>query len=153
MELEVVRNYFSATATAGDLSTDGSPRGVTLEPPKTFEGQENVPKKTCIPPGRYPIRMGPSPAHGNHIYPRLENPDGSSAVPGRDGILIHSVQKPEDTLGCVGVGVYSVSPEEIHGGFALMPNLVGQLTLAEKRGEPNWITITETTSQPDKEGG
>ena len=65
---------------------------VTLELP--WRGNEqNV---SCIPLGNYGVIPWESPKHGKCL--KIMN------VPGRDDILIHVLNWPHQTLGCIGVG-------------------------------------------------
>lgn len=57
--------------------------------------------KTAIPTGRYEVIYTYSPKFRKHL-PRLQN------VKGFVGILIHALNKPEETEGCIGVGLNSV---------------------------------------------
>lgn len=57
--------------------------------------------KTAIPTGRYEVIYTYSPKFRRHL-PRLQN------VKGFVGILIHALNKPEETEGCIGVGLNTV---------------------------------------------
>src|SRR5882757_6858222 len=76
MELELTRNCF-AGGTNGQLLYDGKRICYTIELP----WKDNVPRVSCIPPGRYALAKRYSPKFGRHL--QLVN------VPGRQWILIH----------------------------------------------------------------
>jgi len=68
-------------------------RFATLEPPWK-DNERNI---SCIPAGVYVIRPRTSPKFDDHLI--VEN------VPGREYILCHRGNTPEDTAGCVLVGM------------------------------------------------
>jgi len=69
------------------------PLAVTLELP----WRNNARRVSCIPAGVYKLDIFyHSPIYG--VVPLVEN------VPGRDGILLHAGNLPEDTKGCIIVG-------------------------------------------------
>lgn len=106
MELTLERKWKKPDYTIGILYINGSRFCETLEDTVRPIG-EKVPGKTAIPAGRYHINMETiSPRFKNRswakkyngIVPRLEN------VPDFIGVLIHPLNKPEETDGCIGVG-------------------------------------------------
>ncbi len=66
---------------------------VTLELP--WAG--NAKKTSCIPAGSYMVEPRNSQKHGDHLLVRN--------VPGRDLILLHAGNVPDETEGCVLVGL------------------------------------------------
>ena len=108
MRLKLVRSALKPNYIIGHLYVNDAFFCDVLELPLTYEGKRNVRGKTCIPYGKYDIRMDVySPRFGGETFyretckgklPRLEN------VPGRDGILIHAGNYPKDTNGCLLVG-------------------------------------------------
>lgn len=96
MQLTVMRFFQSQTCTIGIMYVDGVFQCFTLELPKTFEDKENVPDKTCIPCGTFPVQMAFSEKHHARL-PHVLN------VPGRSAIEIHAANWPTDLLGCMGV--------------------------------------------------
>lgn len=67
-------------------------RFVTLELP----WKQNARQVSCIPVGRYVVEPRSSPKYGNHLH--------VLDVPGRDMILVHSLNYPDQTQGCIGIG-------------------------------------------------
>jgi len=65
---------------------------VTLELPWL----NNEQKRSCIPCGKYKVILWDSPTKGL-CFKVLD-------VPGRDDILIHVLNWPHQTLGCIGIG-------------------------------------------------
>lgn len=94
------------TAITGTFSVDGSQRFFTLELPELFEGQPNVPDKTCIPAGTYPIERLWS-NHFDRMMPHV------MLVPGRSAIEIHYGNFPHDVLGCILIGNTRIDDSEI----------------------------------------
>lgn len=109
----------------------------------------NLPKEpkvygeTAIPAGTYEIDMNTvSPKFKNRtwakkwggIVPRLKN------VPYFEGVLIHPLNKPEETYGCIGVG-----DNQVVGGLVnstiQFNRLMQRLIDAKKRGESITIEI------------
>ena len=109
----------------------------------------NLPKEpkvygeTAIPAGTYEIDMNTvSPKFKNRswakkwggIVPRLKN------VPYFDGVLIHPLNKPEETYGCIGVG-----DNQVVGGLVnstiQFNRLMQRLIDAKKKGESITIEI------------
>lgn len=98
MPLYIMRYQYGVAATNGLLMLDSIFTAFTLELPKTFEGQENVIDKTCIPVGAYRGQVLTSPKH----------PDGAPhilGVPGRSAVEIHIANAPKDIKGCAAVGM------------------------------------------------
>ena len=93
MNLLLQRQWFTDQSTCGELSFEGGAPALTLftlEPPK--------PK--CIPQGGYKAIIAPSEKFGRNM-PRL------LSVPGwpNDDVLIHWGNYPDDTEGCIMVGL------------------------------------------------
>ena len=102
MKLTLVRDTFTQKSTIGNLLVNGVFFCYTLEPVyREIIGEpvENWKIKgvTAIPEGVYNIIMAYSPKFGRQM-PHLEN------VEGFEYIMIHPLNKPEDTLGCIGAG-------------------------------------------------
>ena len=89
MELELIRTYHP-NGTNGKLCHKGKLQCYTIELP----WRNNAQKISCIPEGKYRIRMRYSIKHKQHL--RLEG------VSGRDLILVHPANIAEDELkGCI----------------------------------------------------
>lgn len=107
LELGLKRIYFAPTYTIGKFSISNNYFCDTLEDYDRdidHDGKLDSPKvygKTCIPRGRYEVEMRMSP-HFGRMLPHIID------VPGFEGILIHSGNDADDTLGCVLVGKNTV---------------------------------------------
>ena len=107
MEIKVHRKYKKSAYTIGRMYVDGMFFCNTLEDKcRGLDDSMDVDEilkikvygKTAIPTGTYDVKYVMSPKFGRKM-PRLQN------VKGFDGILIHSLNKPEETEGCIGVGL------------------------------------------------
>lgn len=95
MLLELKRRWLTAESTVGELYVDGVFECFTLE--ACYRGGPKIPGQTCIPVGRYPVRITHSPKFRIDL-PLLFD------VPGFDGVRIHSGIPAEDTEGCILLG-------------------------------------------------
>lgn len=84
--------------TLGELLVDGRHECYTLEDRLRPDSAPKIPGETAIPAGLYRVLVTWSPRFGRQM-PLLAD------VPGFSGIRIHSGNEPEDTEGCVLVGV------------------------------------------------
>jgi hypothetical protein len=134
MNLVLNRLESTDTCTPGDLFLDGEVQCHTLEPPRYFEGQENVHEKCCILPGTYEVVLVHSQKFGR-IMPLLVG------VPGRSAIEIHQGNVPEDTQGCILVGAYRTTPCEITGSVVAFKALFQKLQLAVSSGNRIWLQV------------
>lgn len=101
MKITVERDTFSDVSTTGKLYIDGVHDGIfTLEDTDRFldQGGEKVYGKTAIPAGTYQVDVTWSP-HFNRRLPILLD------VPGFAGVRIHTGNDPDDTEGCLLVGL------------------------------------------------
>jgi len=92
--LELVRDKQDEWATLGRLFVDGEYLCRTLERP-WLNNQRSV---SCIPLGIYKGAIQPSPRFQRDLPELLD-------VPGRSQILFHAGNTPEDTEGCILVGM------------------------------------------------
>lgn len=106
MEIDLVRLWKSVKAITGMFSVDGEQKYFSIELPELFEGQPNIPFKTCILPGSYPVQRLWSDRWGT-MMPHIVD------VPGRTEIEIHVANFPRDLLGCIGIGMKRISETEI----------------------------------------
>jgi Steigviridae/Suoliviridae L,D-carboxypeptidase/transpeptidase len=123
MMIQVQRQVSSAFSTIGSLSLDGVTHFCfTLEPPRLSSTIGGV---VCIPPGTYKVIIEPS-LRFKRDMPRL------LSVPGwpNDDVLIHWGNYPNDTEGCILVGMtYSDAVPDFIGDSrvafdALFPKLL-----------------------------
>lgn len=106
MELILQRLHFTKLSTCGELTIDDD-REIflhTLELP-VKDGKPG----SAIPPGRYGIELSPSPKFMISTQPWVksyaEKMPHIVGIPGRSLILIHWGNHPEDTDGCILVGL------------------------------------------------
>lgn len=134
MELFQRRFYFSEKATISKLTLDDKLLCHILEDTFRKDGTK-VPGKTCIPPGRYEVRITWSPKFKTDM-PLLLN------VPRFTGIRIHPGRLPEHTEGCLLPGVWERG-DELEEGTSKREyqRLFNLLRDAEKRQEPVFINI------------
>ena len=107
MEGLLMRNVFSEQSTIGDVSLEGAFVCHSLEDRVRAPGVK-VQDATCIPEGRYKVVVDWSP---KHLAWHLHILD----VPMFTGVRIHTGNSPEDTEGCVLLGM-KVGPDVIQGG-------------------------------------
>lgn len=99
MKLKLNRIFLGSSATIGELYVDGEHIADTLEDRVRPEG-EKVYGKTAIPEGTYEVKLTYSPRF-KKILPDILN------VPNFSGIRIHSLNKAEESEGCIGVGEWN----------------------------------------------
>lgn len=99
MELKLNRIFLGSSATIGELLVNDKYLCDTLEDRVRLEG-EKVYGKTAIPEGTYEMVLSYSPRF-KKILPEILN------VPNFTGIRIHSLNKAEESEGCIGVGEWN----------------------------------------------
>lgn len=153
MELLLKRKYFKPTYTIGELLVDGvkvcdtledKDRGLTQDMPTTEIYKKKVYGYTAIPKGRYRIDMdtysqkfGGRPwakPYGGKV-PTIEN------VPCWIRVLIHVLNTPAESLGCVGVGWNKVKGKIVDSVKAFRLLMDNYLIPAKNRKEEIWLTI------------
>ena len=153
MKLKVDRKWRKATYTVGILYVDGVRFCETLEDKDRglFQGDTlsqikstKVYGETAIPIGTYKVAMDIlSPKYSAVAWykelcggkmPRLLD------VPGFEGILIHPLNNPLQTYGCIGVG-RNTKVGELTESKATFKKLYKKMRDAHKRGETITITI------------
>lgn len=130
--LQLVRYEFHPERTFGKLAQDGVFLCYTLE-----DGEQTgvkVGQKGRIPAGEYRVDLTWSPRF-NRILPLLD------AVPGYEGIRIHSGNTERDTEGCILVGLNRDEVEIINSRAALQK-------LLERVTFPTEIEILESHPDP-----
>lgn len=139
MELYLHRDTLLAGTTLGKLYINGVYECEVLE--DLYRGNApKVPAATCIPNGRYRVRITPSPRFKRDL-PLVEN------VPGFSGIRIHAGNTADDTEGCLlpgrRRGVLN-GKDAVLESTAAFNALYAKLLLA--KGEV-WLTVS---TQPPK---
>ena len=99
MELTLNRIFLGSSATIGELWVNDTHLCDTLEDRVRPEG-EKIYGKTAIPEGTYEVKLTYSPRF-KKILPEILN------VPNFSGIRIHSLNKAEESEGCIGVGEWN----------------------------------------------
>ena len=138
MYLQLVRESFTNNSTEGKLFVNGEFECYTLEDKDRFleEGNEKVYRETAIPRGTYTITLTHSNRF-NKTLPLLHNVDGF------EGIRIHSGNKPENTEGCILVGLKNEKDGDdwIGSSKLAMKGLMNKLADATEREEEITIEI------------
>jgi hypothetical protein len=103
---------------------------------KMEEGGVKIPKQTAIPRGKYRVHLTMS-ARFKRVLPLLVD------VPGFTGVRIHAGNTPEDTEGCILIGLmFSEKSGTIMDSQRAVLDLLFQLHPADSHGEEIWITIS-----------
>ena len=141
MQLRIEREPSTKFSTPGKLYIDNVFFVFILEDvmradpnPNTPQNEAKVYGETCIPAGRYRVRVTYSPKFKKKL-PEILN------VPGYTGIRLHGGVTAKHSLGCPLTGQARVSLDEIAGGIAASEALKAKIEAAEARGEEVWITI------------
>lgn len=147
MEMTLNRTTFDTTCTQGSLVIEGSSfQCFTLELPD----KDGTPGY-CIPQGRYPVVLSPSPKFENSANPldwvhAAEMPHLQD-IPGRSLIMIHWGNTSKDTEGCILVG-QDESLDTIENSRAAFADLWDAIQ-EDARNNNCWITVTNAASVPD----
>lgn len=137
MELKLNRIFLGSFATIGELYIDKKYIADTLEDRVRPEG-EKVYGKTAIPEGTYEVKLTYSPRF-KKILPEILN------VPNFSGIRIHSLNKAEESEGCIGVGEWNGKDTNwISNSRKAFNKLFAILQEASDRGEKITITINNS---------
>jgi len=125
MELLLKRIKKTDKSTIGELFVNGKFECYTLE---DVEREVKIKGKTAIPKGTYKVGISMSNRF-KKLLPILEN------VPNFEGVRIHTGNKPEDTEGCILVGL-SKGTDAVWNSRLAFERLFPKMQKAEK------ITIT-----------
>lgn len=138
MKLKLLRKYLKDTYTIGHLYIDDVYFCDVLEDKVRDINHDGVNEQmvfgqTAIPYGTYPIILNYSPKF-KQTMPRLQN------IKGYEGVLIHSGNTKEDTLGCLLVGENKVVGKVINSKITYN-KLFEKLSLVWSNGEKIEIEI------------
>ena len=137
MELTLNRIFLGSSATIGELLINDKHLCDTLEDRVRPEG-EKVYGKTAIPEGTYEVKLTHSPRF-KKILPEILN------VPNFSGIRIHSLNKAEESEGCIGVGEWNGKDTNwISNSRKAFNKLFTILQEVSDRGEKITITINNS---------
>lgn len=138
MEIEVKRDFKEKHGTFGRLLIDGKFFCYTCEdvvrevPGKPFADCK-IPGDTAIPRGRYPVIIDFSRRFQKHLPHILD-------VPCFLGVRIHSGNKPEDTEGCILLGL-THNPKGVGNSRAAMAKFMPILEQGLAKGKV-WLSIS-----------
>lgn len=142
MELTLLREPSTETATVGRLYLEGEPFCWTLEDPvradpdpSTPQNEAKLPGRTAIPAGRYQVILTISPRFKRELPLLLE-------VPGFSGVRIHAGNRAEDTEGCILPG-YSRGPDFVGRSREAEAALIYRITGARTRGDAVFLTVRD----------
>jgi hypothetical protein len=143
MELRLIREPTAKGATLGSLYLNREWFCWTLEDPlREVAGQPvsawKVKGDTAIPAGRYRVRLTWSPRF-KRVLPLLD------AVPGYEGIRIHTGNTAADTEGCILPGI-ARAPGRVLQSRPAFEALFAHLHAAGS--DPIWITIENPPELP-----
>lgn len=135
MKLLVVRELFSSISSIGTFYVDGVKECHTLEDRDRHleDGGEKVYGQTAIPRGIYGVVIDYS-NHFKQPMPHILN------VKNFEGVRIHSGNRPEDTEGCILVGV-GIGQDVLYNSRQAYERLFNKLEAAEALGEEITIEI------------
>ena len=138
MNLKLERFLLNDTCTIGRMYADGEFKCFTLELPV----RDGMPG-SAIPNGTYPVANRVSPRFGRNV-PHVDD------IPARSNILIHWGNEPENTEGCILIGMAweADNPCFIGRSREAFDKLYGEMTAAWVRGESITLTVAAGTSQP-----
>lgn len=136
MELTLTRTEKTKDYTMGRLEIDGKHFCDTLEPTWRDLGPgrpgHKIAGRTAIPDGRYPVAVTWSPKFKKWLPLLLH-------VPQFEGIRIHAGNTPDDTEGCILVGL-RVKPGKVLDSRLWEHRLVRRLA-SRPLGEGVWISV------------
>lgn len=141
MQIQVIREVFGEKSTIGKLYIDGGYYCRTLEDKVRGEDEPKVYGQTAIPAGTYRVTLRTTgTTHEAYLkrFPELHK--GTlwiRDIPGYEYVLIHCGNKPEDTLGCILVGVvYDIGkPNQIFNSELAYRRVYPVIADAIERGE------------------
>lgn len=149
MELTVYREIPTDKSTEGELQINGNFECFTLEPVDRGLQQsmslEDIAKikiqnQTAIPYGRYRILMQWS-NHFQKMMPHLQS------VPGYEYVMLHPLNFPAQTEGCIGVGEHRLVDQITESGNAFI-GMMTKLGPALANNEDCFITIIKKELPP-----
>lgn len=130
MILRLIREPSLHEATLGTLFINGVFHCFTLE---DAIRPEKITGKTCIPPGRYAVRLSWSPKF-SRILPEV------LGVPGFDGIRMHPGNTTADTDGCILCGLQRTSLTVLNSKAA-HHSLQERIEAAHRTGDPVVLVV------------
>lgn len=139
LEIEIRREIYTGRSTTGRLLVNGEFECYTLEDRARPAGPK-VSGATCIPAGSYELTINYS-RRFRRLMPQL------LAVPGFEGIRIHSGNTDADTEGCILLG--QTREEDFVGcSRAAFGKLFARLQAAKAAGAELRVTVMDTPAAP-----
>lgn len=145
MEILVKRYGYDDNSTGGALSVNGKFLGHTCEDERR---EIKVPGETCIPAGRYEMKLRDAGGMNEKYKERFPFHRGMlhlQDVPEFEWVYIHPLSNEKQTEGCIGVGYTALSK----GGFEIArsteayTDLYQLVLLAIEKGESIYITVED----------
>lgn len=142
MLVNIKRHTFTEHSAIGVLSIDGIPLCSTLEDKVRTKDEHKVWGETAIPVGTYGVIVDRSNrfsrmAGHDVLLPLLLN------VPGFEGVRIHPGNRPQDTEGCILLGVYSKrQPDWVSQSRDTFAKVFPLIQAAHKAGQSIKLTIS-----------
>lgn len=133
MNLTLNRCWLTQKTTIGKLLIEDVFFCYTLEDRYRPPPEPKVPRETCIPVGRYEVKLTHSPRF-KVIMPLL------LGVPDFVGVRIHTGNTEGDTEGCILVG-RERQPDRVVNSRDAYNVLFRMLTAAQGRGDPIFIDV------------
>lgn len=140
LNLLIRREQFTDQATLGSLYLAGLWECFTLEDRvradpdlSTPQNEAKVYGETAIPVGKFRMVLSLSPRL-KIVTPELLD------VPGFSGIRVHVLNRPEETLGCIGVGQGRADGRLVRSQLAF-DALMGKLRRRAELGDRMWATV------------
>ena len=130
MELVLKRAWLTENSTIGRLYVDGEYQCYVLEDRYRPPPEAKIPGATCIPCGRYEVRITHAPKFARDLPLVLD-------VPEFEGIRIHPGNYPTDTEGCLLPGTGRL-PDAVQGSRLAFTELFAKLQGA---GDPIHLTV------------
>lgn len=130
MEVVLIRRY-DPQGTNGDLLMAGQRLCHTIELP----WRQNARRISCIPEGRYALRLCHSARYGEHLE--------VTGVPGRSAILIHAANDAlKELKGCIAPVTHLTGAGKGTASRAALERLTAYVRPLLKQGLPVCLTIT-----------
>jgi len=142
MKILIYRYQYLTDCVKGLLLIDGTWLCHTLELPETYNNTQNVPLKTCIPPGLYSTQR----KFSDHVHAQVLE---LLSVFNRDEIEIHMGNYPADTEGCILVGNAWGGTSMIGDSEAAFKLLMNKVSQAWANDETVYVQIKELPEASD----
>lgn len=140
MLLTLERRWLTPKSTIGELRLDGVIKCFVLEDVYRPSPEAKVPGKTCIPCGKYEVVITHSPRFSALAGIPVDMPLLLN-VPGFTGVRIHWGNRPEDTDGCLLVGL-DRGPDQVLRSRIAYEQVFALIQAARAKGELVHVDIS-----------